>query len=174
MIPQDLSTYRQLLARLDAHGERVMADWPASFACRAGCSGCCHRDLSVFAVEAASIQRWIDEHWLPDGGPAEPEGCALLDGDGRCRIYPVRPVVCRTHGLPLAVATADDVVGDVCPLNIDEGRGLAELPSQDFLSLSTVDTLIAAVDLAFTGAAGLPAGERTPLATLADQRRKRS
>ena len=33
---------------------------------------------------------------------AGPEGaCAFLDGEGGCRVYPDRPYVCRTQGLPL-------------------------------------------------------------------------
>lgn len=166
MIPQDLSSYRQLVERLDAHAERVTAARPAAFRCGRGCSDCCQRDLSVFAVEAASIRSWLQDH-----GPIQPnpgEGCALLDSRGACLIYPVRPVICRTHGLPLAVQQEDgSVAGDVCPLNFDGGRGLVDLPSQDFLAVRTVDTLLAAVDLAFTAAAGLQSGQRTPLAHLA-------
>ena len=169
MIPQKLSDYRRLVARLNAHAERVTAAWPDAFRCAEGCSSCCQRDLSVFAVEAACIRLWLEEHGpVPRG---EGPGCALLDERGACRIYPVRPIICRTHGLPLAV-TQDDgsVAGDVCPLNFDEGRGLAELPSGDFLSLQTVETLLAAIDLAFTAELGLPEGERTPLAELAEGR----
>jgi uncharacterized protein len=168
MIPQDLSTYRQLLARLDAHSERVSSAWADALSCAEGCSGCCLRDLSVFAVEAANIRAWLADNDLGSGTSAE--GCALLDERGRCRIYPVRPVVCRTHGLPLAVAQDDGTVtGDVCPLNFDGGEGLAQVPSQDFLSVTTIDTMLAAVDLAFTRSAGLPDGQRTPLADLADR-----
>ena len=167
MIPQDLSTYRQLVARLDVHSGRVTEAWSASLACREGCFDCCQRDLSVFAVEAASIRAWLADNDLGAGTSAE--GCALLDERGGCRIYPVRPVVCRTHGLPLAVSQDDGTVtGDVCPLNFDGGSGLAGVPAQDFLSITTVNTLLAAIDLAFTDAAGLPPGERTPLAELAD------
>lgn len=165
MIPQNLSDYRRLVARLDAHAERVTAAWSGSLRCREGCSDCCQRDLSVFAVEAANIRLWLAGHGLAPGGSED--GCALLDEAGACRIYPVRPVICRTHGLPLAISTDDGVSGDVCPLNFDGGRGLAELPSEDFLSVQTMDTVLAAIDLAFTEAAGLPPGERTTLASLA-------
>jgi Fe-S-cluster containining protein len=47
-----------------------------------------------------SVDRTIDGT-LPPASPAESR-CALLDGDGACTVYPGRPVICRTHGLPLA------------------------------------------------------------------------
>ena len=166
MIPQNLSDYRRLVERLDAHAGRVTEAWSDAFACAEGCSDCCQRDLSVFAVEAANIRAWLEQHGPVPAGAGS--GCALLDERGACRIYPVRPVICRTHGLPLAIPDdAGGAVGDVCPLNFDEGRGLSEVPAEDFLSLRTVETLLAAVDLAFTSKEGLPKGERTALAELA-------
>ncbi|MFH1568638.1 MAG: YkgJ family cysteine cluster protein, partial [Gemmatimonadota bacterium] len=56
--------------------------------------------------------------------------CAFLDAEGACRIYPQRPYVCRTQGLPLR--WLDEVDGatvelrDICPLN-EEGVPIEEL-----------------------------------------------
>ena len=94
----------------------------------------------------------------------------MLDSAGRCGIYPVRPLFCRSHGLPLAVpAEGGGLRGDVCPLNFDQGAALAELPSGDFLSIQTVDTVLAALDLGFSEERGLPPGERVRLADLREE-----
>lgn len=156
--------YERLLDRLDGHAARVQREHAHSFSCAPGCSGCCHRQLSVFPVEAARIGAWIRSEGLapPASGEASVHPltvlpgstpCALLDEAGRCRVYPVRPVICRTHGLPLAVPDGDGLRGDVCPLNFAEA-GLGGLPSTDFLSLSPVNTLLAAIDAAFVQATG--------------------
>ena len=31
----------------------------------------------------------------------EDKECSFLDEEGGCQIYPFRPIICRTHGLPL-------------------------------------------------------------------------
>jgi len=180
--PDDpLRDYRTLLARLDAHAARVEEAWADRIACEVGCSGCCHRDLSVFPVEAAAIAHFIAERRLTleatERPPMSPtaldvleldgaEPCAMLDGAGRCRIYEARPVICRTHGLPLAIADDDGVYGDVCPLSFEGGAGLAEVPGDDFLALSTVNTVLVALNGAFVAATGA-AEERVALRDLA-------
>ena len=91
--------------------------------CGPGCSSCCQDDLTVLEIEAALIAarapRLLREE---EPGPA---GRAALswDGQGRCRIYPWRPYVCRTQGLPLRWLTGDEGEAegrDICPLNRDE------------------------------------------------------
>ena len=166
-----LATYQQFVARIDAHARRVSEAHTAEIACEAGCSGCCHRDLTVFPVEAAAIAAWIAEQ-QPDLSPREAptvspqalqllelgkaEPCVMLDRQGLCRIYPVRPLICRTHGLPLAIPDEHGVYGDVCPLSFDGGTALAELPSEDFLSLETINTVLAALNAQFTEATEAP------------------
>lgn len=52
---------------------------------------------------------------LCDALPDAP--CPALDGDGACRIYAHRPLVCRIHGLPMFDPGADRDCGGACPLN---------------------------------------------------------
>ncbi len=177
MIPHPLDDYRRLIARVDEHAERVTSAWSERLACRSGCAGCCQKRLTVAGVEAAAIEAWISEQGLApesDGeayvsplavvGDAEP--CAMLDGAGRCRIYEVRPVICRTHGLPIAMTDSEGRrSGDVCPLNFPDG--LADVPSTDFLDVTTLDTVLAAVDLRHAMLTGRTPGERVALADLA-------
>jgi Fe-S-cluster containining protein len=91
------------------------------------------------------------------------EDCAWLDASGRCGIYEVRPLVCRTHGLPLVFEEDGRMLRDVCPLNFDEGEGLSGLPTADFLNQDTAFTILAALNHAWAEATGTDPTDRTPL-----------
>jgi hypothetical protein len=84
------------------------------FSCT-GCGKCCETagDYYVYLTlkEAALIRDYLglSHAWfrrgylnrLEDGdlvlGPGRNERCVFLDQDGRCRVYPVRPLQCRTY-----------------------------------------------------------------------------
>ena len=66
----------------------------------------------MFAVEAAPIRDALAELAVRDpplrarvrqqaDDPAHADRCALLV-DGRCAVYDARPLICRSHGLPIA------------------------------------------------------------------------
>ena len=176
-----LDDYQRFVRRLDQHCDAVSVRYANDLACGSGCASCCHRQLSVFPIEAEAIRRWLvsqdglapfeSDETRSGGHPRlllaiEDEACAFLDAAGRCRIYPVRPVICRSHGLPLAVEEdSGEVRGDCCPLNFLEG--LNDLQSDEFLSLETVNTLLAALNGAFGGEADAVWEERLELKKLA-------
>ena len=180
VIDGQLADYQRLVAKVDQHSSRVTAAYSEVIACAVGCTGCCHRELSVFPVEAAAIRGWLGEASVPQVEVPRPEAhalailelgptptpCVMLDGEGLCRIYPVRPMICRTHGLPLAVADDEGLYADVCPLSFDGGAGLADLGEDDFLVVDTLNAILAAVNAAYV-AATLSSDERVPLKDLA-------
>ena len=180
---EHLVNYRALIARVDAHKDRVQQVWSEQLACRRGCSGCCHRSLSVFPVEAAAIRSLLAAGGLsteppsPDDpvelihpltvlDPGASHRCAFLDDSGACRIYKARPLICRSHGLPVAVRVDGELQGDTCPLNYREG-GLENVSAADFLDLDVVNTALAVVNAAFAEASGCEAGQRVELGLLA-------
>ncbi len=79
---------------------------PACLPCGPGCADCCPADLTVLEVEAEWIRCGVGEG-LRGETPAA-TGCAFLDRTLRCRIYPYRPYVCQTHGLPLTWFEEDE------------------------------------------------------------------
>jgi uncharacterized protein len=118
-----------LHADVDQAAGRVAAQHGARLVCKRGCSACCVDDLTVFEVEAERIREHHPEVLTQAAHP--PGACAMLDGEGACRVYHHRPYVCRTQGLPLIwyEETPEGEVEDhraICELNI-EGPPLAEL-----------------------------------------------
>jgi len=122
----------------------------------------------VSPIEAAAIARRVSS------GPAPPVGeriltvldegrddCLQLDAAGRCRIYAARPLVCRSHGLPLLFDVDGEQHGDACPLNFEDG--LDAVPPGDFLNQDTVHTILAALNAAWCAVTGEDPGERRPL-----------
>lgn len=102
-------------ARLESiHGSQIL--------CRQGCCDCC-RNLTVWPVEFVSI---AEE--MKTAGAAKPEfdkeaPCGFLKG-GLCQIYPFRPLICRTHGLPIAFendpAEPPEMSVSFCPKNFKD------------------------------------------------------
>jgi uncharacterized protein len=101
-----------LRARVDDHFDRALQRSPSAMQCRAGCDRCCHVRLSVFTVEAARISRVLSELSRRDPDlrqrirerakdPAHAQSCPMLI-DSRCAIYEERPMICRSHGLPVS------------------------------------------------------------------------
>lgn len=125
------ATLVQLRRRVDAHFDAALARSPAAFSCGPGCESCCHVRIGVFTVEAAPIRDALAQLAVTDpplrarirhqaDDPGHAERCALLV-DGRCSVYAVRPLICRSHGLPIAAADLGDPAAplrlDHCPLN---------------------------------------------------------
>jgi Fe-S-cluster containining protein len=85
---------------------------------------------------------------LEAADPFQGYRCSFLQADGACGIYELRPVVCRSHGLPLQFkdlgeAEGEDLVfRDVCYLNF-QAQDISALPPQDVLNLDTLNTLLA-------------------------------
>jgi hypothetical protein len=127
------------LQRLHAHVSTEFAASraanPERFQCANGCSGCCQDGLTVFKIEAELIREVYGP--LLRSGAAHPLGaCAFLDENKLCRIYDVRPLVCRTQGAVLSYSAPDSEQEErsVCALN-DDGSDITQLPDSLCLDL---------------------------------------
>ena len=97
---QAIEIYYRLREEVDSKVavlEKLHKDW---MACKKGCCGCC-MNLSVWPVEFYSILDQMKSAYRPRPVLNEDNECGFLDGQGGCQIYPFRPILCRTHGLPL-------------------------------------------------------------------------
>ena len=164
-----LSNYYQLIERVDALCRSIESSLGDQITCSAGCSSCC-TSITLFPVEAAAvkmalaalpaaeieaIQHHVAEH-------AAGERCPLLSRQ-RCLLYAARPIICRTHGLPILVTEEDKKRVDCCPLNL---TGNNDLPASAIIDLERLNTILVAVNALFLSqTAELPAGaERLSIA----------
>ena len=171
MTPSDaLAKYAQLVAKVDTKFNAIHQQHRADMQCGKGCAACCKPGLTVSSVEAAAIKDYVSQHSevraqldaldaLTDAA-SRANGCALLTKDGGCSIYPVRPLVCRSHGAPLKWREKESALRDVCPLNFTE-NSLEQIADSDFIDLDTLNTLLALINGAFSQSAD-PL-QRTPL-----------
>ncbi len=116
-----LANYQELCRFCDGFWDKVLARHPQDLQCKKGCCYCCGLE-SVSAIEAYSIRGYLNkESTLPEGAPSASstsEMCSFLS-NGLCLIYQVRPLICRTHGLPISSASLTGNTIDCCPLNFN-------------------------------------------------------
>jgi len=144
-----LKNYRQLTARVDALCASIAANLGKQITCSAGCSSCC-TSITVFPVEASALRvalkslptaqaeeiiRYVSEH-------ARGERCPLLLHH-RCLLYEARPIICRTHGLPIIYTTDGQRSSDCCPHNLTETESLS---GTSVIDLDKLNTLLVAVN----------------------------
>lgn len=144
-----LENYRALIARIDLLLSQTTAKFASHIACRPGCDACC-RHLTVSAVEAAAITCAFKEldpaaallirHQAAAAGVSSP--CPLLH-EGRCLIYHARPIICRTHGLPILIRQEAGTRVDFCPENF---RGLTSIPGSAVLDLERLNATLTAIN----------------------------
>ncbi len=143
-----LQNYYTLRQRVDELCRGIEEACRDDLVCAAGCDGCC-RHLSLFQVEgyalAVALARLPEDRReavrararaaLADGP------CPLLEG-GLCALYEDRPLICRTHGLPLLVSREEGRI-DFCPENF---RSKTALPPGSLIDLERLNTALAAVE----------------------------
>ena len=159
----------QLRARVDAHFERAVERSPDQFRCAAGCGACCHKRFSVFEVEAQPIREALRAMAATDPAlreqiraqarePASNEATCPMLVDERCTVYAVRPIICRSHGLPVLTESGDEAEITWCPLNFTGG----DPPMSSVLRLEAVNA-----PLAMLAELEAPRQPRVALTTLA-------
>jgi Fe-S-cluster containining protein len=89
--------------------------------CRKGCDLCCI-DFSVFPVEFYFILNQLrKENVIPESAEIADNDVCLFLKDHSCTIYQHRPIMCRTHGLPLLYANENgEWELSACELNFTE------------------------------------------------------
>lgn len=156
--PESAPAQILLWQNVDGFSKRLRERHSQHMRCGPGCSACCFTDITVFASEAVEILRWLGaldpgrkdelrrcreappESGLDPAGVSRPS-CAFLV-QGRCTIYPVRPLICRTQGLPLLLESSIDgekLSMDVCPLNFTQPDSLP--PAPQWLHLGRLNAL---------------------------------
>ena len=144
-----LDNYKQLTARVDPLCTTIATTLGEQITCSAGCSSCCI-PITVFPVEAAAMREALNN--LPDeqatairrhsANHSDDERCPLLRNH-HCLLYDARPIICRTHGLPIIFTSEGQRSSDCCPRNLS---GVVSVTSSSVVDLDTLNTLLVAVN----------------------------
>jgi Fe-S-cluster containining protein len=153
-----VSRLPELHAKVDAFFARVEARHGDDMQCRTGCSDCCRVQLTITAVEAAAIRDEVAGWPAPrrraltdaadaaddadDAAATAGDRCAALDDGGRCRIYAARPIVCRSHGVPIRMRRGSLPVVESCARNFTRTEPAADC----VLDQATLSALTLAID----------------------------
>jgi len=172
------SGLEKLHLKVDSFCVAIQKKHSRPMVCQAGCSSCCHRMPGIFPVEA-----WFAAEYLRNV-PLEPakrivtllakfknqtevSPCPMLDKRGRCQIYEARPIICRSHGLPIQVPGKKVKDFDSCPLNFSSPGLRAGVSSEDVLDVERLNEILSVVDGLFHQSCTMPHDlpMRMPLAT---------
>ena len=142
--------------------------------CKKGCDLCCMA-ISVFPVEFYAIKAELDFEVLTDlPVPKDEEQCRFLV-DHSCTIYKSRPLICRTHGLPLLYMSmeSDEYELSLCELNFTE-YDFEDFDEENTYPMDRINSQLYQINKKFVG--GFEGGkyheqERIPLAKLIERER---
>jgi Fe-S-cluster containining protein len=158
----------ELTRKVDAFFARVADRHGTDMQCSSGCSDCCHVRLTITGIEAAAIRSSVATWPSPARRQLTPTGpanhCAALDAAGRCKIYEARPLVCRSHGVPIRLRQGGLPIVQACHHNFR-----TTTPDPDcILDQTTLSATVLAIDAAEApGSPGRSApGARVELAAL--------
>jgi len=164
-----LAPYHQLRKEIDTLCESLEKMHHQHLNCRKGCDLCCMA-ISVFPVEFFAIRAEMAQN--PISGlpvPDNMEDCRFLV-DHSCSIYPSRPVICRTHGLPLLYMSleSDEYELSLCELNFT-AYDLEEFDEENTYPMDRINSKLYQINKNFI--AGFEGGkyteqDRIPLADL--------
>jgi Fe-S-cluster containining protein len=161
-----LETYKKLSEKVSDKFNDIYKKYQNHIACGRGCHQCCVRGLTVNDVEKAAIAEFLGEHpesrslIKSQGHASHSPYCEMLLQDGSCGIYGARPLVCRSHGVPLNLVEQEtslksDVLPiDVCPLNFSDDDGEKALKNLDqihTINLTTLNTILGMINAQFRG-----------------------
>jgi Fe-S-cluster containining protein len=113
-----IEKYREVRNTIDKHVSALEKKHNKHMVCRKGCDLCC-MDYSILPVEFYSVLKDLkSRNFTPEKNNQDSEnGCVFLVNHA-CTIYAERPMICRTHGLPLIFANDDgEFELSACELN---------------------------------------------------------
>lgn len=162
-----MTNYIALVERVNERCREIHRRWAVHIACRKGCDACC-RHIGLFPVEAAAVRMALEDappevrtRIRKQAREATADGpCPLLDA-GACLLYKARPIICRTHGLPVLTFSGETAAIDFCPRNFTD---VSELPGDAALHLDRLNAALAAVNGVFAGSLAVPVPGRVLLA----------
>ncbi len=151
-VDDKLRNYRILLKKVDERCRAIKRDYRQHIACRKGCAECCGH-FSIFPVEAVALAEALRnlrpeqiEHIREKARNTTQESpCPLLE-KRLCLLYGIRPIICRTHGLPILYSHEGRTAVDFCPLNF---RDVDSIPGNAVIDLDRLNETLTYVNRLF-------------------------
>ena len=123
---EQIDLYYSLRQEIDELSNKLSSEYHNHLQCKKGCDQCCV-NLNILPVEYYAILNELSPEEIPDISTItnREDPCTFLQ-DHACTIYPSRPVICRTHGLPMLFLNdeGDDMELAYCELNFTNAEDL--------------------------------------------------
>jgi len=154
MLKEILFQYQNLLHKIEQANKRLKEYYSEHIVCKPGCSPCCEVERTVLPIEAyiakqqlltlsfQRIRKLRSRHRKHD------ERCPML-WNKLCAIYPARPIICRTHGLPIFYHEADITFVDYCRLNFTKLPEKYKFLDRNILDLTEFNAELVRLDQQF-------------------------
>lgn len=162
-----LQEYHILIKEADGAIADLAALHGDQLRCKPGCCQCC-TIRSVLAIEAAGIRQAISQlaAVVREKIYQQPQhdSCPFLL-DSLCVLYARRPLICRTHGLPIAYIDYEQqaIEVSVCPLNFSADYAFEQ---DELFFIDTFNSRLAELNRRYCLEMGLDEGERIAMTTL--------
>ena len=153
-IQEIITAYLKLRQEVDAQATELQVLHREHLRCEMGCVACCV-NLTVWPVEFFSIVEELKAAQIRPIFDAQ-ASCGFLK-EGLCQIYAWRPIICRTHGLPLVYL--DDEQDEpayrvmFCEKNFQNSDDMA-FGSDNTLDMDSVNETLARLHTEFLEAGG--------------------
>ena len=138
---KSIKLYNSLIEKLKYYEMKLLQRYGASINCKKGCSDCCILE-SVFSIEAYMIYSHLTDTIISESYTSHKRETCVFLNNKICIIYPVRPVICRTHGYPVLI----DGKIDMCLKNFKDTKSI---DSEYILDLENVNNAIASINIIF-------------------------
>jgi Fe-S-cluster containining protein len=168
-----IEEYRRLRSRIDEQVKRLEGFHGTGITCHPGCAACCVI-LTVFPVEFFAILEDIGRARIRQEALVFDRSapCGFLNEKKLCRIYRFRPIICRTHGLPVLFLndSQEEPAWEVsfCELNFHNKTGI-EFTDETLLDIETINAGLNRINDQYTSSPPgnkYSARERIPLRNL--------
>ena len=113
--------YMLLRNEIDNHSNKLGNEHKKQMQCKKGCDMCC-MDYNIFPIEFYYIlNNFKEKKIIPETSDEQKENVCIFLKNCACSIYHQRPIICRTHGLPLLFMNDNNEWElSVCQLNFTE------------------------------------------------------
>lgn len=117
---KSMHNFSLLLSKIDKTTLKLFDHHSTHLACRKGCDQCC-MNFRLLPVEFHFIVDQLKEKQIKINNLASDEECPFLV-DHECQIYEYRPIICRSHGLPILTMDEEGENWELsfCPLNFTD------------------------------------------------------